>query len=111
MPPLVAKRRAGSPFVRTHKVGRRIASHVLGSRLMAIDKQENKSMQPLKGIVMAMLAGTVMLAQEANTPGANKPLTGDPGVQADRPAAQTPPAQSKTSIATSDANSRNFTGT
>ena len=68
-------------------------------------------MQPLKGIVMAMLAGTVMLAQEPNTPGANKPLTGDPGVQADRPAAQTPPAQSKTSMATSDANSRNFTGT
>jgi len=60
---------------------------------------------------MAMLAGTVMLAQEPNTPAANKPLTGDPGVQADRPAAQTPPAQSKTSMATSDANSRNFTGT
>jgi len=77
---------------------------------MAIDKQENKSMQPLKGIVMAMLAGTVMLAQEPNTPGANKLLTGDPGVQADRPAAQTP-AQTKTSMATSDANSRNFTGT
>jgi hypothetical protein len=68
-------------------------------------------MQPLKGIVMAMLAGTVMLAQEPNTPAANKPLTGDPGVQADRPAAQTPPAQSKTSTATSDANSLNFTGT
>jgi len=68
-------------------------------------------MQPLKGIVMAMLAGTVMLAQEPNTPAANKPLTGDPGVQADRPAAQTPPAQSKTSMATSDANSLNFTGT
>ena len=66
-------------------------------------------MQPLKGIVMAMLAGTVMLAQEPNTPAVNKPLTGDPGVQADRPAAQTPPAQTKT--ATSDANSRNFTGT
>ena len=67
-------------------------------------------MQPLKGIVMAMLAGTVMLAQEPNAPAANKPL-GDPGVQADRPAAQTPPAQSKTSMATPDANSRNFTGT
>jgi hypothetical protein len=68
-------------------------------------------MQPLKGIVMAMLAGTVMLAQEPNTPAANKPLTGDPDVRADRPAAQTPPAQSKTSMATSDANSLNFTGT
>jgi hypothetical protein len=68
-------------------------------------------MQHLKGIVMAMVAGTVMLAQEPNTPAANKPLTGDPGVQADRPAAQTPPAQSKTSTATSDANSLNFTGT
>ena len=68
-------------------------------------------MQPRKGIVIAMLAGTVMLAQEPNTPAANKPLTGDPGVQADRPAAQTPPAQSKTSMATSDANSLNFTGT
>jgi hypothetical protein len=66
--------------------------------------------QPLKGIVMA-LAGTVMLAQEPNTPAANKPLAGDPGVQADRPSAQTPPAQTKTSMATSDANSRNFTGT
>ena len=64
-------------------------------------------MQPLKGIVMAMLAGTVMLAQEPNTPAANKPPAGDPGVQV----AQTPPAQSKTSMATSDANSRNFTGT
>ena len=68
-------------------------------------------MQPLKGIVMAMLAGTVMLAQEPNTPAANKPPAGDPGVQADRPAAQTPPAQSKTSMATPDTNSRNFTGT
>ena len=63
-------------------------------------------MQLLKGIVMAMLAAIVMLAQEPNTPAANKP-----GVPADRPAAQTRPAQSKTSIATSDANSRNFTGT
>jgi hypothetical protein len=61
-------------------------------------------MQPLKGIVMATLAGTVMLAQEPN-----KPLTDNPGIQADRPATQTPP--SKTSMATSDANSRNFTGT
>ena len=61
-------------------------------------------MQLLKGIVMAMLAGTVMLSQE---PAANKPPAGDPGVQV----AQTPPAQSKTSMATSDANSRNFTGT
>jgi hypothetical protein len=68
-------------------------------------------MQPLKGILMAMLAGTVMLAQEPNTPAGNKPLTGNPGVQADRSAAQTPPAQSKTSMATSDLNSRNFTGT
>jgi hypothetical protein len=67
--------------------------------------------QPLKGIVMAMLAGTVMLAQVPNTPAANKPPTGDPGVQAERPTAQTPPAETKTSIATSDANSRNFTGT
>ncbi len=67
-------------------------------------------MQPLKGIVMSMLAGTLMLAQEPNTPAANKPLTGDPGVQA-APAAQTPPAQSKTSMARSDANSLNFTGT
>jgi hypothetical protein len=68
-------------------------------------------MQPLKGIVMAMLAGTLMLAQEPNTPAANKPPKGDPGFQADRPAAQTPPAQSKTSMATSDPNARNFTGT
>jgi len=68
-------------------------------------------MQPLKGIVMAMLAGTVMLAQQPNTPAANKPPIGDPGAQADRPAAQTPPEQSKTSMATPDANSRNFTGT
>src|SRR6476619_6778587 len=67
----------------------------LVARLTAIEKQENKSMQPLKGILMAMLAGTVMLAQEPNTPAANKPLTGNPGVQADRSAAQTPPAQSK----------------
>jgi hypothetical protein len=74
-------------------------------------RETNKSMQPLKGIVMAMLAGTVILAQEPNTPAANKPLTGDPGVQADRLAAQTPPAQSKTSMATWDANSRNFMGT
>jgi hypothetical protein len=67
--------------------------------------------QPLKCIVMAMLAGTVMLAQEPNTPAANKPPKGDPGAQADRQAAQTRPAQTKTSMATSDANSRNFTGT
>jgi hypothetical protein len=60
---------------------------------------------------MAILAATVMLAQEPNTPAATKPLTGDPGVQVDRPAAQTPPAQTKTSMATSEANSRNFTGT
>jgi len=60
---------------------------------------------------MAMLAGTVILAQQPNTPAANKPPIGDPGAQADRPAAQTPPAQSKTSMATPDANSRNFTGT
>ena len=64
-------------------------------------------MQPLKGIVMAMLAGTVILAQQPNTPAANKPPIGDPGAQA----AQTPPAQSKTSMAAPDANSRNFTGT
>jgi len=80
---------------------------IFGRPAYAIEKQENKSMQPLKGIVMAMLAGTVMLAQEPNTPAANKPPAGDPGVQV----AQTPPAQSKTSMATSDANSRNFTGT
>ena len=47
-------------------------------------------MQPLKGIVMAMLAGTVMLAQEPNTPAANKPLTGDPGVQGGVQQAQSP---------------------
>ena len=64
-------------------------------------------MQPLKGIVMAMLAGTVILAQQPNTPAANKPPIGDPGAQA----AQTPPAQGKTSMAAPDANSRNFTGT
>ena len=68
-------------------------------------------MRPLNGIVMAMLVGTVMLAQEPNNPAANKPPIGDPGAQADRPAAQTPPEQSKTSMATPDANSRNFTGT
>jgi len=56
---------------------------------------------------MAMLAGTVILAQQPNTPAANKPPIGDPGAQA----AQTPPAQSKTSMAAPDANSRNFTGT
>ena len=68
-------------------------------------------MQLLKGIVMAMLAAIVMVAQEPNTPAANKPLTGNSAVPADPPAAQTRPAQSKTSMATSDANSRNFTGT
>jgi len=69
-------------------------------------------MQPLKGIAIAMLAGAAMLAQEQqNTPAANKPPTGDPGVQADRPAAQTPPAQGKTSMAASAANARTFKGT
>ena len=58
-------------------------------------------MQPLKAIAIAMLAGTVILAQEPNTPAANKPL-GDPGAEANRSDAQTPPAQSKTSMATSD---------
>src|SRR5258707_893356 len=99
------KKRGKSNRPNRQLAGELRTADVLGSR--AIEKQENKSMQPLNGIVMAMLAGTVILAQQPNTPAANKPPIGDPGAQA----AQTPPAQSKTSMATPDANSRNFTGT
>jgi len=89
-------------------------------------------MQPLKGIAIALLAGSAMFAQQQNNaqndpqnnqqanpqnnpqnnPNTNKPPTGDPGVQSDRPSAQTPSTGGKTSMASSSSmNSRNFTGT